>query len=224
MLAARKAVLQELKLDMTKIDKDKDTEAKSKSSASTLKTPFTQLPTNDNTKKKDSVKSMEDPESGDCSDDDDAVKKGNDAKKKGKYNSADNKSDHVAATSADITQPNDPIEPPWNPQMYRQTRIALTTICQRNVLIRNVLFHLSLLILPISLQPRPSLMTISTRSLSPKELYAIAFVAVNASTSLNGADIPIATCNTWEPSENILDQRLWDDFYSRFPEQRPTNT
>ena len=30
--------------------------------------------------------------------------------------------------------------------------------------------------------------------------------------------------NTWEPSENILDQWLWDDFYSRFPEQRPNNT
>ncbi len=30
--------------------------------------------------------------------------------------------------------------------------------------------------------------------------------------------------NTWEPSKNILDQRLWDDFYSRFPEQCPTNT
>ncbi len=30
--------------------------------------------------------------------------------------------------------------------------------------------------------------------------------------------------NTWEPSQYILDQRLWDDFYSRFPEQRPTNT
>ncbi len=54
------------KADMTKIDKDQDTEAKSKSSVSTLKPPFTQLPTKDNMKKKDSVKSKEDHENGDC--------------------------------------------------------------------------------------------------------------------------------------------------------------
>ena len=143
------------KADLTKIDKDQDTEAKSKSSVSTLKPPFTQLPTKDNMKKKDSVKSKEDHEKGDCTGDGDAVKKGKDAKKKGKYNAADNKSDHVAATSADIPQANDhPIEPPWNPRMYRQSRISRTTICCRKVLIWNVLFHLLLLLLPLSLQPR----------------------------------------------------------------------
>ena len=77
--------------------------------------------------------------------------------------------------------------------MYTQSRISVTTISHRKVLIWNVLFHLLLLILPLSLQPRTSLMPIRTRSLPPKELYAIAFVVVNASTLLNGVDIPTAT-------------------------------
>ena len=30
--------------------------------------------------------------------------------------------------------------------------------------------------------------------------------------------------NTWEPPDHILDERLWDDYYHRYPEHRPLPT
>ena len=77
-----------LKPDTTKVDKAKDTEAGSESSVSTVKAPFTQLPT------KGKVKTKDDPESENNSGDDNDVKKGKDTKKKGKHNSTNNNIDH----------------------------------------------------------------------------------------------------------------------------------
>ena len=48
---------------------------------------------------------------------------------------------------------------------------------------------------------------------------------VPTSTANNGNTIydaeRIVRYNTWEPPDHILDERLWDDYYHRYPEHRP---